>query len=230
MRTIFFVIAIFLCAGAQAQKFGQKLTGGFNLSLGLPSGEFKEVNNNAALGLRGHLMYNPARNIPLYLGLEFGYSVMGSETVYFYDSWMDQYEVTASSNIFSLQFKLRVQQPKKVLLRPFAEGIIGWNDFFSTVNVERVSYFGPGYPDYGYNYGNSSEAKWAMTYGGAAGLDIRLNPQGNLWLELKTAYMIGRKTTYLTDPQITGTGQVYFTERESETNMVIPQVGVKFGL
>lgn len=227
MKQILTILLLFLALNSQAQRFGQKLTGGFNLALGLPSGQFKEVNDNVAFGLRGHIMYNPARNVPLYLGLELGFATMGSETRYFYDSWLDQYELTASSNIFSVQVKLRVQQPKMVSVRPFAEGIIGWNDFFSTVNIERTTTWGPGYDD---SYGNSSDAKWAFTFGGAAGIDIKLNKAGNIWLELKTAYMVGRKTTYLTDPTITSSGQVYFTEKESETNMVIPQAGIKFGL
>lgn len=228
MRKILLAAGIFLALQSNAQRFGQKLSGGFNASLGIPSGEFKEVNDNAALGVRGHIMYNPSRKVPLYFGLELGYSIMSSAPPqYFYDTWMDTYKVTATSNIFSLQFKFRVQQPKIVSVRPFAEGLIGWNDFFSSVNIERQTYWGPGYNN---GYGDSSPAEWAMTYGGAAGLDIKLNKEGNLWLEIKTAYMAGRKAKYYVDPYFSSGGQVIFTEKESETNMVIPQVGVKFGL
>jgi len=231
VKRILFVAALFVTIQSNAQRFGQKLSGGFNASLGVPSGEFKDVNDNAALGVRGHIMYNPNRKVPLYFGLELGYSNMGNSRQYFYDAWFDTWEANASSNIFSLQFKFRVQQPKVMSVRPFAEGIIGWNDFFSTVNIQRQSYFGPGYPG-GYNdsYGTSSKAQWAMTYGAGAGLDIKLNKEGNLWLEIKGAYMVGRKAKYYVDPYFTSGGQVVFTEKESETNMVIPQVGVKFGL
>jgi hypothetical protein len=231
VRTIFIAAGLLIALQSDAQHFFQKVSGGFNGMLGIPSGEFKDVNDNAAFGIRGHVMYNPSRKIPVHLGLELGYANMGSKNMYFYDSWFDTYQVNAASNIFSVQFKLRLQQAKIVGVRPFAEGLIGWNDFFSTVNVERQTYYGPGYPG-GYNdsYGSSSKAEWAMTYGGAAGLDIKLNKEGNLWLEIKTAYMIGRKAKYYVDPYFTSSGQVYFTEKESETNMVIPQVGVKFGL
>jgi hypothetical protein len=230
VKKIFLLAGLLVAVYSNAQHVGQKLTGGINGFIGLPSGEFKKTTDNVAFGLRGHIMYNFSRQVPLYAGLELGYGSMGSTTQYFYDPYggfYDEYSVTAASNIFSVQFKLRFQQPKNVAIRPFAEGIIGWNDFFSTVNVERVTNYGPNYNN---SYGNSSDAKWAMTYGGAAGLDIRLHKRGDLWLELKTAYMIGRKTTYLTDPHISSSGQVYFTENQSETNMVIPQVGVKFGL
>ena len=228
MRTILFAAFILLAAQSNAQRFGQKLSGGFNAALGIPSGEFKEVNDNAALGLRGYLMYNPSRKVPLYFGLELGYAVMSSAPPqYFYDSWMDTYKVTASSNIFSIQAKVRLQQPKISAVRPFAEGLIGWNDFFSSVNVERMTYYGPGYNE---GSGDSSPAEWALTYGGAAGLDIKINKEGNLWIEVKAAYMAGRKAKYYVDPYFSSTGQVVFTEKESETNMVIPQVGVKFGL
>jgi len=228
VRTLFIIAALLITVSSSAQKFWQKLSGGFNVSLGLPQGEFKEANNNAAFGVRGHIMYNPNRQVPLKFGLELGYSTMGTERVYFYDSWFDQYELSASSNIFSLQFKLRLQQQKTATaVRPFAEGILGWNDFFSTVNVERLTDYGPGFNN---SYGESTEASWAFTYGGAAGLDIRLNKDGNIWLEIKTAYMIGRETTYYINPQILSNGQVTFEQRQSETNMLIPQLGVKFGL
>jgi hypothetical protein len=228
VRKIFLAVVILIAFQSNAQKFVQKLSGGFNASLGVPSGEFKEVNDNAALGVRGHIMYNPSRKTPLHFGLELGYSIMGSTPPqYFYDSWFDTYKVTASSNIFSIQFKFRIQQPKIIGVRPFAEGLIGWNDFFSTVNIERQTYFGPGYND---GYGDSSPAEWAMTYGGAAGVDIKINKEGNLWIEVKTAYMVGKKAKYYVDPYFNSTGQVVFTEKESETNMLIPQVGVKFGL
>lgn len=228
MRKILLATTVLIALQSNAQRFGQKLSGGFNASLAVPSGEFKEVNDNAALGIRGHIMYNPDRKIPLYFGLELGYGVMSSAAPqYFYDSWGDVYKVTASSNIFSMQFKIRLQQPKVAGIRPFAEGLIGWNDFFSSVNIERQTYFGPGYNE---GYGDSSPAEWAMTYGGAAGLDIKINKEGNLWIEVKAAYMAGRKAKYYVDPYFSTTGQVIFTEKESETNMVIPQVGVKFGL
>ncbi len=229
LKTLLAAVIILGTTDAWSQTFGQKLTGGINFALGFPAGEFKEVNDKVAIGGRGYIMYNPSRQAPVYLGLELGYHVMGSQTEYFYATvygFYDQYKITASSNIFALQFKLRLQQPKLVAVRPFVEGIVGWNDFFSTVNVERESFNG----NYNTNGGNSSDAYWAFTYGGAAGLNIVLDRKQKLFLELKTAYMIGRSAKYLTDPQITNTGQVYFTEKQSETNMVLPQVGIKFGI
>lgn len=229
-KNIILIIGVLIATSQiQAQSFGQKLTGGLNISFGIPSGEFKELNNNTAIGGKGWIAYNPSRNIPLYLGIEIGYGVMGQRTQYFYSTvygFYDEYEVAASSNILSLHIKMRLQQPKLLAVRPFAEGILGWNDFFSTVNVERITYNGY----YDTRGGNSSGASWAFTYGGAAGLNIILSRKDHLFLELKTAYMVGRKATYLTDPQITNQGQVYFTENKSETNMIIPQIGVKLGL
>lgn len=231
MRKILLAGSILLALQSNAQRFGQKLTGGLNAFAGVPAGEFNEANNNTAVGIKGHIMYNPSRNVPVYLGLELGFGNMGSRRMYFYDAWFDTYELSAASNIFSIQFKARLQQPKIAAVRPFAEGIIGWNDFFSTVNIERQTYYGPGYPgDFNDSYGESSKASWALTYGGAAGADIKLNKQGNLWLEVKAAYMIGDDARYYVNPRFTAGGQVMFDEKQSETNMVIPQIGIKFGL
>lgn len=227
LRHLLFISCILLALQSNGQRFVQKLTGGFSVPLGIPSGEFGDVNKNAAIGIRGQLMYNPSREVPVYLGLELGFSTMGSDTRYFYDSWFDEYEINASSNIFTILFKMRIQKPSRVAVRPFAEGLIGWNDFFSSVNVTRTTTLGPGFNN---QTGNSSDASWAMTFGGGAGLDIRLNKEGNVWLEVKTSYMIGRKAKYYTDPRILSNGEVQFNFAESTTNMVIPQVGVRFGL
>jgi hypothetical protein len=212
---------------ASAQKFGQKLSAGLNLDLIIPSGEFSKFNDNIGYGARGWVMYNPARSVPLHFGIELGYNVMGSRTAYFQGPYFDQYKLDASNNIFSLLFRLRVQNTKTNAVKPFAEAMLGWNDFFSTVNIERQTYYNTSYND---SYGNSSEAHWAMTFGGGGGLSIRLSKDGKEWIDVKAIYMIGRKTTYLTDPTIYTNGTVTFDSKTSETNMWIPQVGIKFGL
>ena len=119
----------------------------------------------------------------------------------------------------------RLQPQKFGKIKPFVDAIAGWNVFFSTVNIEQFDF--DYYSPYNSSYSNSSKAKWSFAYGTAAGIDIPLDKRDDLGLEIKCAYIIGSNTKYLTNPRIDNNGQVFFTEEESSTTMLIPQVGIR---
>lgn len=223
MKQALVLLIVFTAIGAQAQKF----SGSLNFQLGLPQGEYKEVNGKTGVGGRFNFLFKPAPQVPVSFGLELGFQLVGSRSTRFRSNaygFYDEYKLTASNNIFSALFNVRISPLKPgSAVMPFVDGMFGWNDFFSTVSLQRTTYFG----NDGAN-SNSSNSKWATTYGVGVGLNIRLDKRGATYLELKTAYMIGNRTTYLTDPQIYNDGSVDFTEKRSETNMIIPQVGIHF--
>lgn len=94
------------------------------------------------------------------------------------------------------------------------------------MDIERQTY----YSSYNDNYSKSTKAHWAFSFGPAAGLDIPLNKYGDLGLELKVAYLFGGHTKYLTDPNIDNNANVSFQEKESRTDMLIPQVGIRINI
>jgi hypothetical protein len=208
---------------ANAQKF----SGGLNLQLTFPEGEYKIVNGTTGVGGRLDFHYKPFKQVPVSVGIDLAAAVVGSNAQSFYTTFYgfyDEYRVNASNNIFSLMFDVRIDPVKdKALLRPFVDVKVGWNDFFSTVTVDRVTYNSSS----GASNSNSSKARWSMAYGGSAGVDIRLTKKGNIYLEFKTTYLEGAKSKYLVDPIFNNNGSVSFTEKESETNMLIPQLGVR---
>jgi hypothetical protein len=205
--------------------FAQKFSGSIDLQMSVPQGEYKTANPDAGIGGRGNFFYRPQKNVPVKIGLELGMQVKGSTHQYF-SSYYGDFKVTASNNIFSLVFVTRLQPEKEGKIKPFIDAIAGWNVFFSTVNIEQLTFFST----YNSSYSNSSKAKWAFTYGAAAGIDIPLNRRDDIGLELKCAYLLGSNTVYLTNPRIDNDSQVYFDERESTTNMIIPQVGVRISI
>ena len=207
----------------------QKFTTSFTAQIGIPQMEFKEINDEIGFGLRGNILYQPGKDIPLKLGLELGIQERGRATQYFSGfivGFYDEFKVSATNNIFSLMAMARLQPNKFRKLKPFLDISAGWNVFFSTVDVERLTY----YSSYNSSYSNSSKSHWALTYGGAAGVDIPLNKQDDIGLELKVAYHIGNHTTYLTDPYIDNAANVSFLEKSSRTNMLLPQVGVRISI
>ena len=206
-------------------SFSQKFSASIDLQMSVPQGEYKKANTDAGIGGRANFFYRPQKNIPIKIGLELGMQVKGSTHQYF-SGLYDNFKVTASNNIFSLMFVTRLQPENEGKIKTFLDAIAGWNVFFSTVNIERLTFFS----SYNSSYSNSTKAKWAFAYGGAAGIDVPLNKRDDVGLEIKCAYLFGSDTDYLTNPRIDNDGQVYFTEQRSTTNMLIPQIGVRISI
>ena len=224
MKYLFvFILIAFGSASSSAQKFSTSI----DAQLALPQGDYKDVNADAGYGLRANILYKPSYTAPVKLGLELGILEKARASQYFsgyVSGYYDDFKVSATSNIFSLMFLVRFQSSQPHKLKPFIDVTGGWNVFFSTVSVEDLSYYNSGYDP---SYSNSSKARWALSYGGAGGIDISLNRRDDIGLELKVAYIIGSYANYLTDPYIDSNGNVSFQNNNSRTDMLIPQAGVR---
>lgn len=219
---LIFTFSIFISSISPGQKFSTSI----GAQLTIPQGDYKTTNGDAGYGLRVNFLYKPAPVVPLKFGIELGIQEKGRTTQYFsgyaYGSY-DEFKVSATNNIFSLMLLTRFQTPKIGKIKPFLDLTAGWNVFFSSVNVERLTY----YSQYDDSYTNSTKAHWALAYGTAAGVDIPLNKRDDMGLELKVAYIIGNNSLYLTDPYIDNNAHVSFVEKNSRTDMIIPQAGVR---
>ncbi len=220
--TLFILAACSIC-------YGQKFTISADAQLAVPQGEYKDANPDAGYGLRANVLYKTGKVLPVKLGVEFGVQEKARATQYFsgyINGFYDDFKVSATSNIVSLMFLARIQPGQFHKVKPFVDVTAGWNIFFSTVTVERLTY----YSDYNASYSNSTKAHWAFSYGAAGGIDIPLNSRDDLGLELKVAYIIGSNSTYLTNPYIRNDGSVSFTENSSRTDMLVPQAGIRINL
>ena len=217
--SVFFFIFSLSCL---AQKFSTSI----DAQVSIPRGEYKEVNSDAGFGLRANFLYRPLVDIPLKFGVELGLQERGRAAQYFsgvIGGYYDEFKVTATNNIFSLLFVTRFKPEKFGKITPFLDLTAGWNVFFSTVNVERLTF----YSSYNDGYSQNTKSRWALTYGGAAGVDIPLSKSDDIGLELKIAYLLGNNTRYLTNPYINGNAEVSFQENTSNTDMLIPQAGIR---
>ncbi len=208
-------------------SFAQKFTSSFNLQMAVPQGEYKIANKESGLGARFNFLYRPSVAVPVKIGIEAGMQVKGRTSQFFAGyvyGFYEEYRLTASNNIASLYFVTRLQQLKPHKIKPFVDAIAGWNVFFSTVTTELVNYYNTA----NQSYSRSSKANWAVAYGAATGIDIPLNKRDELGLELKIAYLFGSNSDYFSNPRIDDTGEVYFTNQNSQTNMLIPQVGLRW--
>lgn len=221
-----YLFTLVLIVSLNAICFPQKFSTSLDAQLSIPQSDYKDVNQDAGYGLRVNFLFRPGYITPVKFGIELGIQEKARASQYFSGyvlGYYDEFEVSATSNIFSLMFLTRIQSSAPHKLKPFVDITVGWNVFFSTVNVDDVSY----YSNYNPSYSSSSKANWAFTYGAAGGIDIPLNRRDGIGLELKVAYLVGSYTNYLTDPYIDGTGNVSFQEKSSRTNMLIPQAGVR---
>jgi hypothetical protein len=212
-------------ADSDAQKFSASI----DAQLAIPQGDYKTVNPDAGFGIRANFLYKPIKEAPMKVGVEIGLQEKGNAVQYFSGyvyGFYDEFKVSASSNIFSLLFLARFQSQKLHKIKPFVDLTAGWNVFFSTVSVERLTY----YSDYNDGYSNSSKGKWALTYGATGGVDIPLNKADGIGLELKVAYLLGSNSHYLTDPYIDNNGNASFADKESRTDMLIPQAGIRISI
>lgn len=226
-------LLIFFCIFFQGEMYAQKFTTSIDAQLSLPQQDYYKASADAGFGIRANFLYKPSTTVPIKFGLELGMQEKGRQTQYFSGliyGFYEEFKVSATNNIFSLMLLTRFQ-PSQINnksrffggLKPFLDLAAGWNVFFSTVDVERQTY----YSSYNDNYSKSTKAHWAFTFGPAAGLDIPLNKYDDLGLELKVAYLFGGHTKYLTDPYIDNNANVSFKEKESRTDMLIPQVGIR---
>lgn len=221
------ILVIFLLSGSIC--YPQKFSLSIDAQLAVPQGDYKVASPDAGYGLRPAFHFRPSTEGPFKVGLEVGFLEKGRARQYFTGvvyGFYEEFQVSAVNNIFSLMAVTRIQSPKRNKVKPFVDLTAGYNIFFSTVSVERLTY----YSSYNTSYSNSSKSHWAFTYGIAGGVDIPLNKRDDLGLELKVAYLQGAYTEYLTDPYIQGDAQVTFIEKKSRTNMLIPQAGLRISL
>jgi hypothetical protein len=111
---------------------------------------------------------------------------------------------------------------------PLIEIQAGWNNFYGTNKLQGRN------PSENYSWQKidrtSTRGYWGFTYGGTVGVDISLNrKEQDVFIECKIAYLKGNKTKYYTNPSVDAGGNASFTLNESETDMLIPQIGLKFG-
>jgi hypothetical protein len=215
-------------AVAQVNNIG----GYINFSPTLPMGAYKDNISHTAWGGRAGIFIQPYKKIPLKIGAEGGYVTQGFHTQYYNSIGFGQfsdYRVRARLNIFSVMANLRLQgAPGKKLLYPFAEILAGWNNFYGSTKLQGRN------PANDYSWQKvdrtSTKGYWGFAYGGSAGVDISLNrKEHDVFVECKIAYLNGNRTKYYTDPSVDANGKASFTVNESKTDMLIPQVGLKFG-
>ena len=230
------VVALLLVTTSFAQP---RFHAGANFALGFPQGEFKENVENIGFGGFGQFAYNLPET-PVYVGASIGFLVYGS------DSRKEPFnanipEVTvdvSTTNSILLGHLLLKLQPPQGKIRPYLNGLLGFNYLETSSSVESE-----GWDDDGDNEIASSNNfdDATFSYGVGAGLAIQVfeasweDLQENeglygVFIEFGVNYIKGGEAEYLKKGSIQkdANNQLIFDVYQSKTDLLTAHIGVGF--
>lgn len=227
MKKIWIVLALALPQFAWSQVTGS-WSAAFQLPVGL--GEFRETSDPVVgAGARFNFYIRPTPSFPLQPGLDIGLFGRGSAAKNIpinVAGLVNNYKVKASNNVFSLGFLLKFEPFSWKRFRPYLEGAVGVNDFYSEVQFYRKNKKWGGQT---VARNDDTKDRWAFFYGGSAGIKIALGKIQTRGIELKCAYLRGANTAYNAKPRFNGEGILVFERLTSTTDMLVPQIGAWIG-
>jgi hypothetical protein len=202
--------------------------------IGSPQGDFSQKVDHTGIGIGGYFgVLIP--NSPVMIGGDLGFLIYGNEdrkepfSTTIPDVTVD---VETSNNIVLGHLLLRVQAPVGAI-RPYADGLFGFNYLFTQTRIENEK---------GFNEEIASSTNFddfTLSYGFGGGLQIRVydgtkkinqNPQKRnitaAFIDLRIRYMNGGEAEYLKEGSIRREGgDVAYDVEQSTTDLFIFQIG-----
>jgi hypothetical protein len=235
MKIIKFIVCFifFILFAASLGYAQQPFQASAYFSLGFPQNEFRNNVDQIGYSGIGHFAYN-FRNSPFLVGISLGILVYGSETRAepFNSTVPDvMVDVTTTNNIFLCHFLFRIQ-PSKGKLRPYLDGLIGFNYLFTDTRVHSQK-FAEGDPIASSNIYNDI----TFSYGAGGGLMVQVfskkrnKRKGSfaMYVDMAVRYLKGGRAGYLKEGSIRlENDQVLYDVSRSTTDLVTGYIGVSF--
>jgi hypothetical protein len=233
MRYIALLLVLLGMLPGLPAAFAQKEIGfwGAHFQIGIPQGAFADSYDKIGFGGDLDLYFRLSENLPFYAGVNL--SMMGFENyqrrfeVGLPGGFVQDYRLRVSSNLFSGYGGLRVM-PSEGRLRPYAEGLIGFKNFYRSNRLEQQPRFSNGWEE----VDRETEGSWTLGYGGSAGVMILFGKSEWIGIDLKCAYLAGGDIRFYRLKEEIDPGQFEqdpfsaFTPLRSVSHMLIPQIGV----
>lgn len=203
----------------------------FGLLVGFPQGTFHQNVTNPGGGIAGHIGYRLPGS-PAVLALDMGYLIYGHESrVEPFSTTIPDVtvDVSTDNSILLTHFLLRLQPPKGSV-RPYIDGLVGFNYLFTRTSIHTRS--GLDFVASSVNFDD-----FAFSYGGGGGLMLRVydgtekRKAGGKGLyavlvDFRVRYLTGSEADYLKKGSIRRqSGQVTFDVLRSETDMITAYLG-----
>lgn len=209
-------------------------SGGLNVSVGIPTGEFNHQVDRAAIG--GNLevfFFSPREHYPFTFGIDVGYYNYGYQSdegrfyngPYYYDA-----DVSRTNNIARLNAIFRVQPYEYSSLMPYLDMFIGPSYLYTKTSINNRL-------DDSELASNVDKSSWIWNYGIGGGLLIQLTGNNtatnsvldNLYLDLKVRYNMSTQGEYLTESSIKvdpSNGDLYFTPAKTKVEFISVSAGL----
>jgi hypothetical protein len=196
-----------------------------NVIVGVPQGDFGD---RAEAGIGGDL-YGGLRlgESPVTIGAKLGIMIYGHETRRepFSTTVPDvTVDVTTSNDILLGHLVLRLRPPGDGAFVPYVDGLFGFKYLFTQTEINSRRFDDVA--------SSTNFDDFALSYGGGAGLMIRVHRGGNrtTFLQLGADYMVGTEADYLLPGSIErdDDGNVNFDVQRSKTTILTPRIGVLF--
>ncbi len=200
-----------------------------NFQMGIPMDDFRDNLDDPGFG-GGALFLVHAGNSPLAAGLELSIMAYDSEQSRYnvrVGGFLKEYELQTSSNIFLGHAVVRFQPNVRFPVKPYFDGLFGFKNLFTSTTLTDLDLGSA--TDSG-----TDQSDWALSYGGAFGLQFSFSQNSGIVLDLRCAYLPGQNATYLVRREDPFGGFDYddpieaFEEKTSSTTLLLPQIGVTF--
>ena len=214
---------------ASAQT-GGSMQGGAWLLGALPKGEFKDKVEKNGFGVGGTFNYRIPQS-PVYIGAELDFAVYGQakyETLF--AGLPVRVVVQTDNSILQGLLMLRLQPPTGAV-RPYADGLFGFNYLFTTTTIQNIQSGDEVASD-------KNLDDTALAYGGGGGVMFRLwqrevSPEKvdlrAVFLDVRARYLVGAEAKYLKEGTIeVVNNQLVYRLQQSTTDLVTVGAGVTF--
>lgn len=232
-----FKLSLFTIAGLLLTApaiHAQHLQASINFLLGQPQNEFQDNVEDLGFGLGGNFGYHFGTS-PIMIGAEVQYMIYGSQTRRepFNDNIPDvTVEVETSNNILLFHALARLQSPSGTF-RPYLDGLLGLNYFFTETSVRDEDGFDEPIAS------STNQEDVALSYGAGGGVMLQVHKSRHpetggvrlreVLIDFRIRYLFGGEATYLKEGSITvNNGQLAIDALRSRTDLLTYQLGVSF--
>jgi len=229
IRTIAGVVALGVMVLSAAPVAAQNWQGGLDFQVGFPTGDYKDQIDQTGFGISGDILWSP-HGAPFGLGFSANWMQVGSETRKepFSTTIPDvTVDVETENALAQFLFVLRAQ-PKFGDIRPYADGLIGWNYLYTQTRIRNASN-----GEEVASSTNFDDNAFAFGFGGGILGRVYSGTQGGsgrpllVFIDLGFRYVIGGEADYLKEGSIRReNGLVRFDVTRSKTNVAVVRVGV----
>ena len=206
---------------------------GINGMAGFPKGEFKKSLQTVGGGIDFDFVYSHTY-LPVGIGVSFGYMLYGYEKLREIAQMTNadfDVNVKTYNNLFLCHLLMRAQN-KYGVIRPYVDGLIGFNYLFTTTEMDDPAW----HDDDEIIVCNFDDI--ALSYGGDIGIMMQLSRNGRgvrnrkqteMFIDFHVRYIRGHTAEYLKKGGISRVnGDLIYDVQESDTDLLSTHLGISF--